>query len=364
MKTDFIKRTYIDETLHVKHDFESIVQNNSLSVILGEPASGKTEQLQEYKKLNPENCEFIELLDIENEDDISENIELVLLLDSIDEALSRNDSDKILKNKLSRYIKNCKKINPDVKIIITCRGADWKEAFEGKLKEIDEEFKIFHIVDLTPAEINILLEQKGINQAEFWSFIEDNYLEQLLKNIMLILHLMDNFESYKGKTLKYFEIYEEIIKEHILPKTNNERNKLFAKSSLEEILLISSSLAAYMTLNRKRVINIEDINRLADSLYKIGNIEITGEKLNLVFDTALLRGTRKNMRYFHKSIQEYLCAYYINKRQFDIETIKEIFAHKEGFYEEFEEVINLDPTLVLKILQLQMFTIIFIKLNI
>ena len=77
MKTDFIKRTYIDETLHVKHDFESIVQNNSLSVILGEPASGKTEQLQEYKKLNSQNCEFIELLDIENEDDISEKIELV-----------------------------------------------------------------------------------------------------------------------------------------------------------------------------------------------------------------------------------------------------------------------------------------------
>ena len=77
MKTNFIKRTYItDETLPEKHDFENIVHNNSLSVILGEPASGKTEQLQEYKKLNSENCEFIELLDIENKDDISEKSSL------------------------------------------------------------------------------------------------------------------------------------------------------------------------------------------------------------------------------------------------------------------------------------------------
>ena len=102
---------------------------------------------------------------------------------------------------------------------------------------------------MTLPEINLLLKQKGINQDEFWSFIEENYLEQLLKNIIMVLHLMDNFENYRGKTLKYFEIYEEIIKEHILPKTDNERNKLFAKSSLEEILLISSSLATNMTLN-------------------------------------------------------------------------------------------------------------------
>lgn len=297
MEQIFIKRTYTNEALHEKHNFENIVQNNSLSVILGEPASGKTEQLKYYKKLNPESCELIELLDIENEEDITENIELVLL-DSIDEALSKNDSDKRFIKQLLRYIKKCQEINPNVKIIITCRGAEWKEVFEEALKDLDKEFKIFYIADLTSSEINALLEQKSINQNDFWSFIKENYLEQLLKNIMMVLHLMDNFENYRGKTLKYFEIYEEIIKEHILPKTDNERNKLFGKLSPKEILLISSSLATYMTLNRKRVINIEDINRLADNLYKIDGIDITGEKLNLVFDTALFSGTRRNMRFF------------------------------------------------------------------
>jgi len=51
-------------------------------------------------------------------------------------SLYWNESDKILKNKLSRYIKNCKKINKDVKIIITCRGAEWHEVFKKELEDI------------------------------------------------------------------------------------------------------------------------------------------------------------------------------------------------------------------------------------
>lgn len=60
MTSNFIKRTFIEEASHVEHDFESIVQNSSLSVILGEPASGKTEQLKHYEKLNPNNSKCFE----------------------------------------------------------------------------------------------------------------------------------------------------------------------------------------------------------------------------------------------------------------------------------------------------------------
>ncbi len=333
---NFIQRTYIDNKSGEQLDFEGILSHHNISIILGEPSSGKTYQLEEYNRINPLSSIFVELMFLD--ETINANTDVVLL-DSIDEALSKNDSDKILKRKLSNYILDCKAINPNVKFIITCRYVEWKESFEETLRLIDKELKVFYIEDLTKDNINSLLEQKSIDKIEFWEFIEKNYLENLLKNIMMVLHLIDNFNDYKGKKLKYSKIYQEIIEAHILAKTDNERKQLLSKLSLLEILKISSSIAIYMTLNNKRTISIEDTDKLANELYILDGIEITGEKLNIVFDTALFSGNRENIRFFHKSIQEYLTAYFINVKQLDISAIKSIFAYDYGFYEEFEEVI-------------------------
>lgn len=333
---NFIQRTYIDNKTNEQLDFEGVLANHNISIILGEPSSGKTYQLEEYHRVNPTDSVFVELIFLD------ETITLdtkVVLLDSIDEALSKNDSDKALKRTLVKYIRDCRTINPNVKFVITCRYVEWKESFEEALKSIDKELKVFYIEDLTTDNINNLLEQKSIDRKEFWTFIEENYLENLLKNIMMVLHLIENFNDYKGKELKYSKIYQEIIERHILAETENERKKQLAKLPLIEILKISSSIAIYMTLNRTRTISIEDINKLANELYILDSIEITGEKLNIVFDTALFSGDREHIRFFHKSIQEYLTAYFINTKQLDIFTIKNIFAHEYGFYEEFEEVI-------------------------
>jgi hypothetical protein len=332
----FIQRTYIDNKTNEQLDFEGILSHHNISIILGEPSSGKTYQLEEYNRVNPTDSVFVELIFLD--ETITADTK-VILLDSIDEALSKNDSDKALKRTLVKYIRKCRAINPSVKFIITCRYVEWKESFEEALRLIDKELKVFYIEDLTIDNINNLLEQKSIDKKEFWAFIEKNYLENLLKNIMMVLHLIDNFNDYKGKELKYSKIYQEIIETHILAETENERKKQLAKLPPIEILKISSSIAIYMTLNRTRTISIEEINKLANELYILDAIEITGEKLNIVFDTALFSGDREHIRFFHKSIQEYLTAYFINAKQLNISTIQSIFAYEYGFYEEFEEVI-------------------------
>lgn len=334
--TNFIQRTYIDNKTNEQLDFDRILSHNNISIILGEPSSGKTYQLEEYHRENPYSSIFVELMFLD--DTINVDTEVVLL-DSIDEALSKNGSDKALKRALTKYIDNCIAINPNIKFVITCRYVEWKESFQKALQAVDKELKIFYIEDLTRNNINTLLKQGDIDKTDFWDFIEKNYLEKLLKNIMMVLHLIDNFNEYKGKELKYAKIYQEIIEAHILAKTDNERKILLSKFSLSEILKISSSIATFMTLSRTRIISIEDIDKLANELYLLDGVEITGEKLYIVFDTALFSGNRGKTRFFHKSIQEYLTAYFINAKQLDISTIKSVFAYNYGFYEEFEEVI-------------------------
>ena len=48
MENNFIPRKFKNIESNDIVDFDTLVQNNSISVILGEPASGKTYQLKEY----------------------------------------------------------------------------------------------------------------------------------------------------------------------------------------------------------------------------------------------------------------------------------------------------------------------------
>lgn len=335
--SQFISRYYKKEDVVSSFIFDELIQESQISIILGEPASGKTYQL-EYFDENTDNTKFVELMFIEDEDEIS-NTTQYILIDSIDEALSKNDSDKTTIRNLSKYIKKSLEINPSVKFIITCRYLEWKEIFEKGLKEIDDKLQIYHIQELRHEDINKLLAKKSIEEKDFWDFISQNFLEELLKNILMIINIIENFEIYKNKSLKYYEIYDEIIKEHLLAKTENERSKQLSKISFENMKLISSTLAIHFTLNHSRVIDASDLDKLASELYKINNIDITGENLSIVLDSALFSGKRNKIRFFHKSIQEYLSAYFVIEKKLDVKTIKSIFSHSLGFYEEFEEVI-------------------------
>ena len=334
---EFIHRLYIVDNDSFSYKFDEIINKSQISVILGEPASGKTYQLKYFDE-NSDNTKFVELMSIEDEEDIL-NTTKYILIDSIDEALSQNDNDKTTIRNLLKYIKKSLEINPIVKFVITCRYLEWKEIFEKSLKEIDKDIQIYYIQELSKEDINRLLVDKNILEKDFWDFISQNFLDELLKNVLMIINIIDNFEIYKSKSLKYFEIYDEIIKEHLLAKTENERSKQLSKISFDDMKLISSSLAVYFTLNHNRVIDATDIDKLASELYKINNIDIMGEKLSIVLDSALFSGNRNNIRFFHKSIQEYLCAYFVIEKKLDIKTIKSIFSHNLGFYEEFEEVL-------------------------
>lgn len=292
----FIPRIFRKENGVTSYIFDELIKKSQISIILGEPASGKTYQLEYFGK-NTDNTKFVELMFIEEEEDISETTQYILI-DSIDEALSKNDSDKTTIRNLSKYIKKSLEINPSVKFIITCRYLEWKEIFEEKLKEIDKDIQIYHIQELSKEDINKLLVEKSIEEKDFWDFINQNFLNELLKNVLMIINIIDNFQTYKSKSLKYFEIYDEIIKEHLLAKTENERNKQLSKISFENMKLISSSLAIYFTLNHSRVIDVSDLDRLVNELYKINNISITGENLSIVLDSALFSGNRNKTRFF------------------------------------------------------------------
>jgi hypothetical protein len=125
---EFISRYYKKENDASSYLFNEIVEKSMISIILGEPASGKTYQLKYFDE-HSDSTKFVELMFIEDEEDIL-NTTQYILIDSIDEALSKNDSDKTTIRNLLKYIKKSLEINSSVKFIITCRYLEWKEIFE------------------------------------------------------------------------------------------------------------------------------------------------------------------------------------------------------------------------------------------
>jgi len=342
--TKFIPRKFKNiESNHIL-DFHTLVHNSSISVILGEPASGKTFQLKEYSQNKNSKLFLLKMLSEYKKKDIKEYE--ILLLDSIDEALLKNKDDDILIHRLVKFVEHYKK----KKIIITCRYLEWKENFEEKLKEVDKELKVYDIQELSKDDINLLLKDNDIN--DFWDFIEKNHLELLLKNIMIVKHLTSNFnKEYQQKNISYIDIYEKIVEQSIKTKGEDRKHK-HDKRKVKKLFPIGASLATYMMLNRKDTVlneNINDIENFVDELYQVENKDIKDNDLEKILDTALFEKKGDEFSFFHKSIQEYLTAYFISYKKLDSETIKRIFSHKLRFYEEFEEVIiyltNIQPHL-------------------
>ncbi|MDX4026740.1 hypothetical protein Q6A73_09000, partial [Aliarcobacter skirrowii] len=334
----FIKRKFLNTKENKIIVFTDLLKNN-ISVILGEPASGKTEQLKQFKEEHGEEVHFVELVNIETEN----NLELIqnkkyILLDSIDEALRvKNINSKELQNKLTSYIQKCQKINPEIKFVITCRQFEWKEYFNDELKKLDKDLIVYQILDLEKDDLDDLLNQNKINQDEFWKYISDNFLDSLLKNILIVQSIIKNYNEYKSKTMTYIDIYMNIIKQQLSIKGKDREDTL--SKDLAKGINISSSLATYMILNRKATISIDNIIILADELYKINNKKINADDLSVVLSTALFKKVGNEFAFFHTSIKEFLMAYFINEKKLDIKNIKEFFSHELRFYEEFEEVI-------------------------
>lgn len=350
---NFIPRKFQNITTNEIFDFSDITKihvsiplggtgfesqhRSSISVVLGEPASGKTHQFQYYKDKNKDNVFYKALINVEAEETIEETIKIVLL-DSIDEALLNCTNPKILQAKLTNFIKNLQAKNKNIRFVISCRFLEWTEHFENSLKEIDKELRVYNILDISQDDINKIIDVRLIQREEFWNFIEKNYLNFLLKNILVVLKIIENFEKYKTHLINYTDIYTDIIKEHLSVK-GNERDEISSDKSLDELILMASSMATYMLLNRKASVSIENLMILSSELYKIQNKSISSNDLKIILNTSLFFKRGNKFSFFHKSIQEYLMACFINYKKLDLNTIKELFSHEFRFYDEFEEVI-------------------------
>lgn len=193
---------------------ENII-NNDFSVILGSPGSGKTLPLKKYEKPNSKVQYFKIVAGIENLalDDETE----VLLLDGLDEFLLDDNCYKFL-TLVKRYLKK------PIKIVLTCREAEWIKKLEEELEESYKTPKIYIIESLNYRQQKELAFKYGVED----SFIEtvDNKFLANPQMFSMILELWKN-------NRKDIENKQTLFKEFI-SLASDEYNDLYKKDMLKE----------------------------------------------------------------------------------------------------------------------------------
>jgi hypothetical protein len=154
---------------------------------------------------------------------------------------------------------------------------------------------------------------------------------------MIIFHLVENFRKYDDNS-SYTNIYEQIVKEY-LTKVGKDREEINTQKDLNELLLIASSLATYMMLDRIPAIDSNNLAKIASECYKINDKPIVADDLKTILNTALFKKEENKFTFFHKSIQEYLVAYFLANKKLSNKQLKELLASDLRFYEEFEEIV-------------------------
>lgn len=335
--SNFITRTFLDSA-GLSFTFKDLIKNK-MSIILGEPGSGKTYQFEQYQKENEDTTIKIDLISIDDFqiETISPTIK-VILFDSIDEALE-NKRYKQIASKIENICNVIKKKNLNINISISCRYFEWKEYYREDITK-NEKINIYYIKDLEKNKIDKLLKINAINQDEFWKWIKSNNLEGINKNILLLINILKEFNYYKNEN-NTTKLYEKIILGYLSTRGNDrELNNNYKNLKSENKLGILSSLATYMSLNHKSWVDKNNLDTLDYDLYKIKEVEFNQQKIETLLASSLFKNEDEKISFNHKSFQEFLSAYFLNLKNIDFETIKNIFGNKYGFYNEYEEIIT------------------------
>ena len=337
---------------------DSAVNKFRITVILGEVDSGKTTLLNEFYGNHKDITMYKSMIALTNKDTIDNTIQFIVL-DALDEALYQKEEEEVLKNLLD-FIIRCRDINSHVKFVISCCNAIWKKEFEEQLQKIDTKYqelqqniknlslskklhqkrlkdrsiKKYTLEPLSQDEINLYL---GNKSDTFWNFVEKNHLMFVDNfNIYHILHLCDNFEQYERKCLKYFEIYNVIIRQHLQAFSDNQRNRQLDSISIDELFKIASVVAFYNVKYKSRFSFATQISEELKSLCSSIDISIDKKKLKILGDTTLLY-LLENASADIQQIKSYLAAYYL--KDFDESIIIEQTISRSGIVDGYENMV-------------------------
>ncbi|MDJ1466949.1 NACHT domain-containing protein [Xanthocytophaga flava] len=361
------------------------LEDKQCLILMGEPGSGKSTVINEYKPTNPESLFALQPLNIHsNSDNIIKAIEtseafkhweevnyqkdFFLILDSLDEALLHVP---VLYGAIREWLKSVKQKSGEhyknFNLRITCRTAVWDSSFTEELKAIfnpkgSDENNVFQF------ELALLSQAQAREAAKINELDEDLFIERLtslqlaamaIKPITLQF-LLQSFKEgqLNQKSVLKSDIYQTGC-ERLCIETNKERKRSGKTGKLDpkKRLLIASRLAAYTTFSNKAGIAkdwdhttteaLSPSSFITDSFQiNVDDHSIDDSAFREVLEVTSLFSATSNglLTWSHKTYEEFLAAWHIYLLHLPITQLKQLFLSTE--YSPYQLVPQLEETAI------------------
>lgn len=303
---------YIDLTIKDKQNNEvqlsDIIETHQVSIILGNPGSGKTTLFKHYQKTSNKNVELLSVQElIRLPKDLDKKSD-VLLLDGVDEYRIVSQDIFFVANELAYFIEKLLKEKSDLKIILACREMDWSREDNDKLEgRIKQKIGIFYIqpLDLNQQEDFAKL-IVGENSNKFLMTFQNN---DFLETPHLFRMLAKSWKEDQSFCNSKMDIYKAYIKyaTREFNKIHKQHRILLGEDQILKLLGYLSYFYFFCGVDKYEEEFLEDI--CTD--------EYPYEQLNQIVKTILF----SNRTFFHKTIAEFTLAYHIVN--FKVEKLEE-----------------------------------------
>ena len=335
-------------------------------VLLGEPGSGKSQELENLKALTESKiCGSSQILDLNLRSCVNlkedlfkdeaftnwleDSYHLYLFLDSLDEGLLSIPTlaaglvDELKKAKYQNQINR-------LHLRLACRTFVFPEILEEGLEDLWQKanFAIYELASLRRIDIIKAAEVEDFSSNDFLKEIDQKSLVPLASKPITLKFLLNTYRRHNGQFLpdqKLHELYLEGCKllceevnasRHASDRTGNfdSDQRLIVAARIAAVTIFANRFAVWAGVDQGRV-PAEDVllQRLCFGCEKANGreFEIAKEVIKEVLDTGLFssRGLHR-MGWAHQTYAEFLAAWYLTQNEMSLEqTTKLIFSSED-----------------------------------
>jgi predicted NACHT family NTPase len=335
-------------------------------VLLGEPGSGKSQELENLKALTESKiCGSSQILDLNLRSCVNlkedlfkdeaftnwleDSYHLYLFLDSLDEGLLSIPTlaaglvDELKKAKYQNQINR-------LHLRLACRTFVFPEILEEGLEDLWQKanFAIYELASLRRIDIIKAAEVEDFFSNDFLKEIDQKSLVPLASKPITLKFLLNTYRRHNGQFLpdqKLHELYLEGCKllceevnesRHASDRTGNfdSDQRLIVAARIAAVTIFANRFAVWAGVDQGHI-PAEDVfwQRLCFGCEKVNRreFEITKEVIKEVLDTGLFssRGLHR-MGWAHQTYAEFLAAWYLTQHEMSLEQVtKLIFSAKD-----------------------------------
>lgn len=357
-------------------------------VLLGEPGMGKSQNLIELRQTlnNDENnryC-FFNLADFTSSSEMvqevfTDNLDFVdwqigsfnlhLFLDSLDEAIIQT---RQITPWLQKRIDAIRTSSERLRLRITCRNADWPIEFETYLRTVwgADGVKVYHLAPLQEADVFIAAQQNGLDAELFWQEIVEKKVDAFASRPITLNFLIEEFQKSSRLPDTKSELYRkgcltlcrDINLTHEQAFTTQPEERFIIAARVAALTIFTAKIGISEQNDEEKALWLGDCASYEPDALASRNVDIFERNIRETLSTGLFRGTHTR-QWLHKTIAEFLAAWYVSNK-LELPQIRSLIFHQKGrlipqleetaawiasFKEPiFDEILKVDPQILLR----------------